>query len=104
MSLVHIFKELYATAAARDTPHTAGESFRKLKNGATIKVKAQGRRRQVILGRAGAPVGEGEEQTFRRDGEIPADAERQEFQAGPWHYVALTWTEPPGLFDEEESC
>lgn len=101
MSLFHIFKELYAAAAHRPDTGRPGESFRKLKNGATIKVRAAGRRRQVILGRAGAPVGAGEEQTFRRDGEIPADADRQEYQSGPWHYVALTWTEPPGLFDEE---
>ncbi|HMQ29168.1 MAG TPA: hypothetical protein PKD53_00505 [Chloroflexaceae bacterium] len=95
MSLFHIFKELYATAIA------GRPAFRRLKSGATIKVRAKGRRRQVILGRAGAPVGEGEEQTFRRDGEIPDAAARQEYQSGPWHYVALTWEEPPGLFDEE---
>lgn len=103
MSLPKIFAELYAEAAARATPSQRGESFKRLQQGATITVRSQGRRRQVLLGRQLAPVGEVEIETFRRDGRIPADAERRDYQAGPWHYVALTWEEPPGLFDEEET-
>jgi hypothetical protein len=99
MTLRHVFLELYEVALARATPAQRGESFRRLKNGATITVRAQGRKRQVLLGRQSAPVGEGEEATFRRDGQIPADAERREYQAGPWHYVALTWEAPPELWD-----
>lgn len=99
MSLTRVFDQLYADAAARERPDARGEAVKRLGRGATITVRVQGRRRQVLLGRQLAPVGEAEVDTFRRDGAIPADAERRDYRAGPWHYVALTWEAAPSLFD-----
>lgn len=90
MSLRSRFQELYALAARGETPERPGETFAKLAGGATIKVRAHGRRRQVIIGRPGTEVGE-----------IPDDAERADYAAKGWHYVAMKWIEPAGLFDEE---
>lgn len=97
MSLPGLFRRLYAEAEQR------GEAFASLQQGATVKVRAAGRKRQVILGRRGVPVGDGEEVTFRRDGRIPQGAERLAYEPTPagWHYVAYTWEEEPGLFDDE---
>ena len=97
MSLPRLFTELYAAAVTTGRP-----AFRRLRQGATVKVRVDGRRRQVILGRQGAPVGEAEEATFRRDGRVPDDAARVAYDPTPdrWHYVAYTWEEPPGLFDD----
>lgn len=94
MSLRSIFEELYATAAARASDARPGEAFRQLGKGAAIRVRVLGRRRQVILSRKGAPVGEPEILTFRRDGAVPEYATRQDYpgQQG-MHYVALTWEE-----------
>lgn len=99
MSLRSQFATLYAEAEARSSRGRRGEALKSLKGGAEIRVRAEGRRRQVVLGRRGAPVGEVEEQTFRRDGQIPPDAERAEYQCRDWHYVALSWEMPPLLFD-----
>lgn len=100
MSLPTLFRRLYAEAEQR------GEAFAKLQQGATVKVRAAGRKRQVILGRCGAPVGDGEETTFRRDGRIPEGAGRVAYEptSAGWHYVALTWEEEPGLFDDEPAA
>lgn len=103
MSLHRIFQELYALAAARETPEQRGEAFKHLGRGAEITVRAHGRRRQVVLARAGVEVGEIEEQTFRRDGAIPDTAERRAYASiSGWYYVAFTWEVPapaPTLFD-----
>ncbi len=56
--LRRVFETLYAEALARAQPERRGEAHRRLGNGATITVRAQGARRQVLLGRQGAPVGE----------------------------------------------
>jgi hypothetical protein len=37
--------------------------------------------------------------TFRRDGRIPPDATRADYQARRWHYVALSWEAAPSLFE-----
>lgn len=104
MSLRTIFRELYAAAQARAAPGQRGEAVRQLGRGARIAVRVQGRRRQVLLGRSGVFVSEEEVATFRRDGDIPEIADATQYvTAGNWHTVALTWEEPPGLFDEEES-
>ena len=103
MSLTAIFEELYATAAARATDDAPGESLRMLRQGAEVRVRVQGRRRQVILGRARVPVGEVEVATFRRDGQIPGHAERQDWPRTRrgWCYISLTWeTDQIGLFDD----
>lgn len=98
MSLPTLFRRLYGEAATTGRP-----AFARLQQGATIKIRVSGRRRQVILGRHLVPVGEKEEETFRRDGQIPPDAERAEFAAKDgWQYVTYTWEEPPGLFDDEQ--
>ncbi len=99
--LRRVFETLYAEALARAADDRRGEASRRLGNGATVAVRAQGVRRQVLLGRQGAPVGEAEVVTFRRDGGVPGDAERRDYAAGRWHYVALTWEEGPGLFGGE---
>ena len=102
MSLQRVFATLYAEARGREAPGQRGEALKQLQHGAQVTVRVQGRRRQVLLGRAGTFVSETEVATFRRDGEIPEDAERSEFvTAGGWYTVALTWDEAPGLFDEE---
>lgn len=97
MSLPSLFRRLYAEAEHR------GEAAAALQQGATVKVRAAGRKRQVILGRRGVPVGDAEETTFRRDGRIPEGATRVAYEptSAGWHYVALTWEEEPGLFDDE---
>jgi hypothetical protein len=97
MTLATLFQRLTAEAIAR------GEAFARLKQGATVKIRARDRARQVILGRRPQPVGEVEERTFREHGKIPADAARAAYGPTPdgWHYVAYTWEEPPGLFDEQ---
>lgn len=51
MSLRSTFATLYAEAAARERDGLPGEAYKALKGGADIKVRTQGRRRQVILGR-----------------------------------------------------
>lgn len=103
MSLPKIFTELYAEAAAREAPGHHGEAVKQLGRGARVAVRVRGRRRQVLLGRAGVFVSEDEVTTFRRDGRVPETAERTDYTtAGNWFTVALTWEEPPGLFDEEE--
>lgn len=99
MSLTRIFEQLYADAAARERPDARGEAVKRLGRGAAITVRTQGRKRQVLLGRQLAPVGEAEIDTFRRDGGVPSDAERRDYAAGRWHYVALTWDAAPTLFD-----
>lgn len=98
MSLPRIFVQLYGEAATTGRP-----AFKRLEKGATIKVRVSGRRRQVILGRNSVPVGDDEEASFRRDGRIPPDAERVAYPptSDGWHYVAYTWEELPGLFDDE---
>jgi hypothetical protein len=99
MTLRSTFTRLYAEAAARQRDDAPGESYAALRHGADIKVRVQGRRRQIILGRQGAPVGEGEIVTFRRDGSIPPEATRADYQARRWHYVALSWEAAPSLFE-----
>lgn len=92
MTLRSTFRELYATAEARQAEGRPGEAYKALRQGATVKVRVLGRRRQVILGRRGAPVGEVEIVTFRRDGDIPQAAERNDYADDKgWHYVALRW-------------
>lgn len=89
MSLTTIFRELYASAA------TGRSAYKALGQGATIRVRADGRRRQVILGRRGASIGLGEDATFRRDGRIPAEAVGVCWFAtasGEW-LVSYTWEE-----------
>jgi hypothetical protein len=100
MSLRSIFSERYAAAAALQTAEKPGEAFASLRQGATIRVRVHGRRRQVILGRQGAPVGEGEIATFRRDGRIPAEATREDYPPTTlrWFFVALTWEEAQSSF------
>jgi hypothetical protein len=102
MTLRTIFEELYANAAIRATAERPGESFRQLGKGAAILVRAQGRKRQVILSRRGAPVGEAEIATFRRDGQIPEHAARVDYPATRrMHFTALTWEEAQlDLFDD----
>lgn len=98
MSLSSLFKRLLAEAEA------GGSAFARLQQGATVRIRARGRKRQVILGRRSVPVGDVEERTFRDHGKIPADAERAAFDPTPdgWHYVSYTWEEPAGLFDNDE--
>jgi hypothetical protein len=100
MTLRSIFAERYAEAAARETAERPGESYVALRNGATIRVRVQGRRRQVILGRARVPVSEAEIATFCRDGQIPADAERRDYaDRRGWQFVALRWEAPATLWE-----
>lgn len=100
MSLRRIFEECYAEAEKRATPERFGDAYRRLAKGAEIRVRSQGRRRQVVLSRQGAPVGDVEEVIFRRDGGIPPEAERRAYATvSGWHYVALTWEAPPSLWD-----
>lgn len=101
MSLRTTFATLYADAAARERDGQPGEAYKALKGGADIKVRTQGRRRQVILGRRPpAPVGEVEITTFRAHGDIPPDAARREYRDRQgWHRVALTWEAAPSLWE-----
>jgi hypothetical protein len=101
MTLRSTFASLFAEATARQRGGVYGDAYKALKGGADIRVRILGLRRQIILGRRGAPVGEVEITTFRRDGNVPADAERRDYAApGGWHYVALSWTAPPPMFPE----
>jgi hypothetical protein len=103
MSLRSTIATLYAEAAARQSAAAYGDAYKALRGGADIRVRVRGRRRQIILGRRGAPVGEVEIVTFRRDGNVPADAERTDYAApSGWHYVALSWTAPLPMFREED--
>ena len=102
MTLRSIFREGYALAAQRQTPDRPGEYYRGLAGGADIRIRAQGRKRQVILGRRRVAVSEEEIRTFRRDGEIPEHAARRDYVArGGWRYVALTWEAPATLWELE---
>lgn len=98
MSLPRLFTRLYGEAATTGRPAVV-----RLQQGATVKVRVANRKHQVILGRRGVAVGEVEEATFRRDGRIPESAARVAYDPTPdgWHYVAYTWEEPPGLFDDD---
>lgn len=102
MSLPAIFAELYASAAARQAADRPGEALRMLRQGAQVRVRVCGRRRQVILGRARVPVSEAEIATFRRDGQIPDHAARQDWPKTRrgWCYISLRWEEGQiDLFD-----
>lgn len=81
MTLATLFKRLTAEAEA------GGSAFARLKQGATVRIRARGRR--------GVPVGDVEERTFRDHGHIPAHADRVAFDPTPdgWHYVSYTWEE-----------
>jgi hypothetical protein len=100
MSLRSTFDRLYKEAGARQTADRPGEAVASLRQGATIRVRVHDRRRQVILGRQGAPVGEGEVATFRRDGRVPAEATREDYAptATRWFFVALRWETPQTSF------
>ena len=107
MSLRQIFQELYAAAELRAIGSQRGEAARELAGGASITVRQQERRRQVILSRQGAPVSLVEEATFCRDGQIPPDAARAEHQRGGLCRVSFTWelpaaTQQPFAFPEAE--
>lgn len=101
MSLRTVFKELYAAAEQRQTAARPGEALRVLKQGAEVTVRAQGRRRQVILSRRRVPVSEVEIKTFMRDGEIPDHAVRRDWPktARGWCYVDFIWETPATLWE-----
>lgn len=102
MTLRSTFATLYADAAARERDGQPGEAYKALKGGADIKVRTQGRRRQVILGRRPpAPVGEVEITTFRAHGDIPPEATREDYKPTltRWYFVALRWEAPPSMFE-----
>jgi hypothetical protein len=104
MSLLSTIAALYAEAAARQRPGVPGKAYKALKGGASIAALVLGQRRQLILGRQGAPVGETEITTFRRDGNVPESATRRDYRtAKGWHYVALSWDAPPTLWQMPEA-
>jgi hypothetical protein len=101
MTLRSVFADLFVEASARQRGGVYGDAYKALRGGADIRVRVLGQRRQIILGRRGAPVGETEVATFRRDGGVPDDAARRDYAApSAWHYVALTWAAPPPMFPE----
>jgi hypothetical protein len=51
-----------------------GEASATLAGGATLRLRADGLRRQLVIGRVGAPVGLVETQTFLAHGDIPPNA------------------------------
>lgn len=95
MSLRSRFANLYATAA------TQGSATAELEGGAVLTVKADGRRRQVVIARPGVPVGLTETDTFVVHGDIPPWA------TGVCYFptkaelfrVVFTWETIPTLFD-----
>lgn len=101
MTLRSVFTGLYAEAEARQTAERPGEAYKALQKGADIKIRVLGRKRQVILGRRGAPVGEKEIDTFRVHGGIPAEAERRDWPRTPagWCFVELRWEAPAQLWE-----
>jgi hypothetical protein len=102
MTLRSTITTLYAEASARQCPASYGDAYKALRGGADIRVRILGQRRQIILGRRGAPVGETEITTFRRDGNVPESARRADYAApSGWHYVALSWDAPPPMFPED---
>jgi hypothetical protein len=95
MTLRSVFATLFAEASARQRGGVYGDAYKALRGGADIRVRVMDQRRQIILGRRGAPVGETEIATFRRDANVPDDAERRDYAApSGWHYVALRWEAP----------
>ena len=101
MTLRSVFAGLFAEATARQAGGVYGDAYKALRGGADIRVRILGQRRQIILGRRGAPVGETEIATFRRDANVPDDATRCDYAApSGWHYVALSWTAPAPMFPE----
>lgn len=78
MTLRRVFDDLYAAAALQ------GEASRQLAGGAALRVRVEGRRRQVILSQTGAPLGLVELTTFEAHGRIPEDA------------TAVCWLPSPG--------
>jgi hypothetical protein len=64
MTLRSVFAGLFAEATARQRDATPGTAYKALRGGADIRVRVLGQRRQIILGRRGAPVGETEIATF----------------------------------------
>lgn len=101
MTLRSTFKELYATAEARQAEDRPGEAYKVLGKGATVKVRVRGRERQVILGRQKVYVSEQEIITFRAHGDIPPDAERRDWPktAKGWCFVELKWEAPLTMWE-----
>ena len=101
MSLRTTFTRLYKEAEARQTSERPGEAFASLDKGADIRVRVQGRRRQVILGRQRVHVSDHEIATFREHGRIPPEAEQRTWPktAKGWCYVDLQWEAPPSMFE-----
>jgi hypothetical protein len=103
MTLRSVFAVLFAEATARQREATPGTAYKALRGGADIRVlRVLGQRRQIILGRRGAPVGETEIATFRRDANVPDDATRRDYiNRQGWHRVALSWAAPAPMFPED---
>jgi hypothetical protein len=101
MTLRAIFREMYATAAARQAGDQPGESYRVLAGGAEVRVRVLGKKHQVVLSRRRVFVSEEEIRTFRRDGGIPEGATRKDYKTprDKRRHVALTWEAQATLFD-----
>lgn len=104
MSLRSTFRAMYAAAAACQAGETPGEAYRVLKGGAEIRVRVAGKKHQVVLSRHRVFVSEDEIRTFRRDGDIPEHATRENYRTRDTRcHVALTWEAPATLWEMPEA-
>lgn len=94
------FDRLYRTARAAATPEAPGSAVKQLDGRTGLQIRAQGRKRQAIFSRARVPVSDGELTIYRREGNIPDDAERGEYRdTKGWCYVAYRWEVAPDLWE-----